>query len=64
MDLILTDLTPREQYVFSEGFVWGTDQGLRENEQLREDHLEQERVLWLIIKGLKNDFTLKLRGAK
>lgn len=61
---LITELTPREQYFFFEGVVWGTDQGQRENEQLREDHLEQERVLWLIIKGLRNDFTLKARGAK
>ena len=61
---LITDLTPREQYFYFEGWVWGTNQGQRENEQLRQDHLEQEQSLWLIIKALRNDFTLKARGAK
>ena len=58
MSLRLTELSPNDQYFYFEGYTWGLDEGRRASEQLRADHKQEIQILWHIIYGLRNDFTL------
>ena len=64
MDLRLTELSPQNQFFYFEGYTWGLDEGRRASEQLRADHKQEIQILWHIIYGLRNDFTLASAAVK
>ena len=64
MSLKLTELSPNDQYLYFEGYTWGLDEGRIASEQLRADHKNEIQVLWHIIYGFRNDFTLTSSTVK
>jgi hypothetical protein len=64
MDLKLTELSPTDQYFYFEGYTWGLDEGRIATERLRADHKNEIQVLWHIIYGFRNDFTLASAAVK
>jgi hypothetical protein len=51
------DLNDRERFVYCEGLVHGLDEGRIKLEALDLEHEQQIRTLWLVILGLRHDFT-------
>jgi hypothetical protein len=60
----LTELPLEHQASWFEGYTWGLDEGRIASEQLQADHKNEIQVLWHIIYGFRNDFTLTSSTVK
>jgi hypothetical protein len=64
MEKGLTELPLEHQASWFEGYTWGLDEGRKASERLQADHKNEIQVLWHIIYGFRNDFTLTSATVK